>query len=555
MDKKYSFLIISSLLIMVCIALVTPVSAAKSRLDSLLLEVDKAIKTQESAVKQKEIFIDKIKSQLSYSNLSSDNRYIIYKQLGDEYRAYQSDSLKVYSQKRLDAAMQTGRQEWIIDSKINMALVQAQSGFFQMAVDILDNIDRDELTEQQLINYYIVYSDTYIYWIEFMVGTDVTHIVEKRRDVQDSLLRLLTADSYDYAVHYGTRYIESSVFDKAGELLLSTLPTLKPDTRDYAVLTSLLAYLYEQKGDVEKQKEYLAISALADIQGVIMENTSLRTLAMLLFNDGEVQRANIYIKKCMDDANFFNASLRNLQTSRILPIIDKAYQEERARQQQKLSLLLTIISILSFVLLVVIFFVIRQMFKLSKAQKRILHINNKLTELNQNLQLANEQQVLTNMSLADANHIKERFISNFLEISTEYIDKLEKLKQSIHLKIKAGQINDVLRITDSSADSARELKELYENFDRAFMNVYPDFVEEFNKLLRPEEQFRVSADGSLNQELRVFALIRLGITDSNKMATFLHYTLRTIYNYRSKVKSKALSQDENFEEKVKSLCV
>lgn len=545
---------ISSLLMMVCIVLVTPVLAAKSHLDSLLLQVDKAIETQESAVKQKEIFIEKIKAQLDYSYLGSDSRYIIFKQLSDEYRAYQSDSLKLYSQKRLEWAEKTKKQEWIIDSKINMALVHAQSGYFQMAVETLDGIDRQKLTTQQLIDYYIVASDTYIYWIEFLVGTDVADLVDKRREAQDSLLGLLSTNSYDYAVHYGTRYIESSMFDQAENLLLSILPTLTPDTRNYAVTTSLLAYLYELKVDVDKQKEYLAVSALADIQGVIMENTSLRTLAMLLFNDGDVQRANIYIKKCMDDANFFNASLRNLQTSRLLPIIDKAYQQERMAQQKKLSLLLSVISILSFVLILVIFFVIRQMFKLSKAQKRIMHINNQLTELNHNLQLANEQQILSNTSLADANHIKEQFISNFLDISTEYIDKLEKLKQTIHLKIKAGQINDVLRITDSSVDSARELKELYENFDRAFLNIYPNFIEEFNKLLRPDEYYKEASDGSLNQELRVFALIRLGIYDNNKIATFLHYTLRTIYNYRSKVKSKALSQDENFEEKVKALC-
>jgi hypothetical protein len=141
-----------------------------------------------------------------------------------------------------------------------------------------------------------------------------------------------------------------------------------------------------------------------------------------------------------------------------------------------------------------------------------------------------------------------------LELCTEFIDKLEKHKQTIHTKIKARQLNDVLRMTDSATDSARELKELYENFDIAFLNIYPIFVEEFNKLLRSEEQYKESADGALNQELRVFALIRLGITDSHKMATFLHYTLRTIYNYRSKVKSKALNQNENFEEKVKQLC-
>ncbi|MGQ1946529.1 DUF6377 domain-containing protein [Geofilum sp. OHC36d9] len=520
----------------------------------MLNRIDVAIKNQDFIVKQKELFIEKIKAQLVYSNLTSESQYLIYKQLADEYQAYQADSLKFYAQKRLTAAMATTNKEWITDSKINMALVQAKSGFFHSAVDILDDINKKILTRTQLINYYIAYSDTYVYWMEFNDGIDVSSLVEKKSRVQDSLIQLLPVDSYEYAVHNGTRFIESGIYDQAEVILMKFLPRLKPDTRDYAVLTSLLAYLYDQKGNAEKQKQFLALSALADIKGAIMENTSLRTLALLLFNEGKVQRPNMYIKKCMDDANFFNARLRNLQTSRILPIIDKAYQEDKARQEKKLSLLLIIISILSFILLVAILAVIRQMFKLSKAQKRILHINDQLTVLNHNLQLANEQYLQTNVSLADANHIKEQFISNFLDICTEYIDKLGRLKQTIHLKVNAGQIKDVLRMTDSASDTARELKELYANFDRAFLNIYPNFIEEFNKLLRPEEQYKESADGALNHELRVFALIRLGITDSNKIATFLHYTLRTIYNYRSKVKSKALNQNDNFEEKVHQLC-
>jgi hypothetical protein len=359
-------------------------SAVNPRLDSLLIRLDDAIQNQDLGIKQKEIFIQKTKAQLEHHNLTSESQYLVYKQLTDEYEAYQSDSLKIYSQKRLEAAIKTANKEWIIDSKINMALVLAKTGFFEAAIDTLDHINKRELTNQQFINCYKTYSDNYLYWIEYLEGIDVHALVEKRQNVQDSLMPLLPINSYDYVAYYGTKYIESGIFDKAETLLYSILPRLKEDTRDFAVLTSILAYLYERKGDIEKQKEYLAISALAEIRTVITENTSLRRLALLLFNEGEIQRANIYIKKCMDDANYFNARLRNLQTSRILPIIDKAYQEDRAKQQKTLSILLAVISFLSLVLMLVIFFVIRQMQKLSKAQKNILFINNQLTVLNQN---------------------------------------------------------------------------------------------------------------------------------------------------------------------------
>lgn len=528
--------------------------ASPSPLDTLLIKIDQALDDQNTFVRQKELFIKKIKAQLEVPNLNHESQYLIYKQLNGEYANYQVDSLKLYTQKQLEAAIQTANKEWINDSKINLAMVQAKAGFFQQALHLLSEINRLELTRPQLIKYYIAYSDTYLYWIEFNDGIDVSFFENQRSDIRDSLIALLQVDSYEYAVQSGLKAIDLGQYQKAEALLLQVLPQLQPDSRDYAVLNSLLAHLYEQKGDVPRQKEYLALSALADIEGGIMENTSLRLLAMLLFNDGEVQRANRYIKKCLDDANFFNARLRNLQTSRILPIIDKAYQDDRARQEQKQLVLLTVISVLSAMLFLVILFMIRQMVKLSKAQKRILQINGQLTDLNHHLQMANEKQKETNSSLAEANHIKEQFISNFLEICTEYIEKLEKLKFTIQLKIKAGQMNDVLRLTDSNSDSSRELKELYENFDRAFLNIYPNFIDELNKLLRVEEHYKESLDGSLNQELRVFALIRLGITDNNRIATFLHYTLRTIYNYRSKVKAKAVNPGDNFEDKIKHLC-
>ncbi|MGN6417809.1 MAG: DUF6377 domain-containing protein, partial [Pseudobacter sp.] len=170
------------------------------------------------------------------------------------------------------------------------------------------------------------------------------------------------------------------------------------------------------------------------------------------------------------------------------------------------------------------------------------------------LLMAGEQLKQTNISLAEANHIKEKFIGQFLEICTEHIDKLEAFKLVVNRRVRAGQINEILNMTSSSSqDAARELKTLYASFDSAFLNIYPSFLQEFNQLLRPDQQYETGDDRSLNQELRVFALIRLGITDSNKIASFLHYSLRTIYNYRSKVKSKALFPDSNFEEKVKQI--
>lgn len=526
---------------------------AVSKLDSLLIELDNAIKQEKQYTDQKENYINKIKQQLDNPNLNDGDRYQVYQNLTKEYEFYICDSAKFYSSRSVSLAEKINNLNWTQESKIQFARIQAEAGMFANATDILGSIKREELTPQQLITYYKAYSDTYIYWIEYQEGYDIDMLVKKRNDYQDSILQIAPEDSYAYAINFSTKYIELRKFDKAEDVLFAYFPTLKPDTREYSIYTSILAYFHEQKNQREKQKEYLAMSAISDVRASVKENLSLRSLAILLFEDGDINRANFYIKKSMEDANFYNARLRNIQISKVLPIIDKAYQLDKEKQQNKLRILLITVSVLSFILLLAIYFVFRQIKKLSKAQKEILEINTRLNDLNENLQLANEQQRQTNITLAEADHIKEQFISSFLEICTEYIERFDAFKITVNRKIKAGQVSDILKITSSTEDSARELKELYNNFDKAFLNIYPNFVEEFNKLLREEEHYPVN-NKSLNQELRIFALIRLGITDSNKIATFLHYTLRTIYNYRSKVKSKAINQDDDFEEKVKHLC-
>ncbi|WP_165021549.1 DUF6377 domain-containing protein [Dysgonomonas sp. ZJ279] len=527
--------------------------SAESRLDSLLIELDNTLLNEKEYTIQKEAYINKYKQQLDKQNINDENKYLIYQNLSKEYEAFVFDSAYLYSQKAIDIAQKLGNKNWLHQSKIQMARIQAKAGIFTRAIEILNAINSKELTKDQLIDYYYTYADSYIYWLEYQNGFDIQNLIEKRRNYQDSLLQAVETNTYEHAINYGTRYIEINDFKNAERVLFPYFSNVKPDTRNYAILTSIFAYFYEQKGDREQQKIYLAMSAIADIRASVKENTSLRTLAVLLFEEGDVKRANNYIKKSLDDANFYNARLRNIQTSRLLPIIDKAYQLDREYQQDKLRTLLIIVSLLSCILLVAIYFVVKQVRRLSKAKNEIEQINSRLSILNEDLKIANENQNHTNLSLAEANRIKEQFIGSFLEICTQYIDKLDAFKITVNRKIKAGQTNEILKMTSASEDSVRELKELYTNFDNAFLNIYPNFVEEFNKLLRQEERYAVNNEKILNQELRVFALIRLGITDSNKIATFLHYTLRTIYNYRSKVKSKVLNQEIDFEEAIRHI--
>jgi len=527
-------------------------TSASSRLDSLLVVLDNTIKNEKQYTENKKNHINSIKLQLNNQNQNPKDLYRIYQNLVNEYESFIGDSARVYILKAMDIANDLQDNIKLQDCKIRYAMLQSKAAMFSDAIDILNQVNRNILTQEQLVPYYKAYIDTYVYWMEYH-ESDIWKLYEIKRTYQDSLLQIVPRNTFDYAISYGTKYIEINDFDKAEKILLSFYPQIKPETKEHAVYTSILAYLYEKKDDTEKQKEYLALSAISDIKALVKENVSLRTLALLLFNDGDINRAYSYIKQSLEDANYYNGKLRNIQVSRLLPVIDKAYQLERERQENKLRTLLILVSILSLFLIGAVYFVIKQVRKLSRSRREILQINNRLNQLIEDLKLANDHQKNTNISLAESNRVKEKFISNFLEICAEYINKLENFKITVNRRIKAGQTNEILKMTSSSEDSARELKELYTNFDKAFLSIYPNFVEDINKLLRADEYYPISKDQSLNHELRVFALIKLGITDSNKIASFLHYTLRTVYNYRSRVKSKSLYQDDNFEDRIKQI--
>lgn len=529
------------------------VAFAQKPMDSLLNELDQTISRQHIYTHQKQI---KIKNLLRKVKNTADDEtlYSLYRDLSRYYEVFVADSAQLFTNKALEVASRLNKESYIAESSIQLARIKAKAGMFPFSLEILEKINKSRLSKIQLVDYYKAYLEVYIYWIEYQDGRDVNELIEKKISVQDSLISILPKESYEYAINYGTKNIELKKFDTAEKVLLGAFDTVRPDTREFSILNSILAYLYQEKKDISKEQEFLIKSAISDIHAAVKENISLRTLAILLYDSGDVKRANFYIKQSLEDANFFNARLRNIQIARVLPIIDKAYQLDKEKQEKRLRFLLITVSILSIVLFTAIVFVIKQIKKLSRAKKELTVTNLKLNELNAELQQAYDRQALTNRSLAEANHIKEEYIKSFLEICTEYIDRLENFKTIVNRKIKTGQTTDIIKMTTSSAqDSSRELKELYNNFDKAFLKIYPNFVSELNKFLRPEERYPVNDDQTLNQELRVFALIRLGVTNNNQIATFLHYTLRTIYNYRSKVKSKAINPDDNFEILVQSI--
>ncbi|NDV81638.1 DUF6377 domain-containing protein [Bacteroides sp. 51] len=536
-----NFIIFTSISVSLC---------AKSPSDSLLMALDKAIAESGRYEKQKTDRIQLIKDELNNPRISEADRYRVHSRLFQEYESYNCDSARYYVDRNLDIAQRTGNPDWMNESLIRKANILAFTGLYSEAIDLLRKVDQQRLHDDKLAEYYTSLQNIYLYRAEYVSGDEYMYVYLDSMNVyRDLTLHYLPESSYEYTIVMVPRLIDQQRLEDAERMLLTYLGNRQSGTRDYSVLTSILAFVYECSGDPQQRKIYLLKSAISDIQAVVKENNSLRALAELLYEEGHIARADHYMKISMEDANFFNARLRNIQASKMLPIIDSAYQKQKEAQRKELQVLLLIISILSVFLLVAVVYVILQIRKVARARRRVIEVNKELKHLNHELTEANNQQRLTNHTLTEANHIKEEYIGRFLGLCSAYIDKLEAYRRMLNKKAASGKVEELYKTLKSNQFIEDELKEFYENFDSSFLSIFPDFVDRFNTLLPATERIVPKQDEHLTTELRIFALIRLGINDSQKIAGFLRYSITTIYTYRSKLRNKSLYK-ETFEEEV-----
>lgn len=526
-----------------------PVSAQQT-LDSLLHNLDVAIENSEQYEKEKIQRITLMKDGLKAHELSPEEEYRINLRLYNEYEAYICDSARHYINRNIDIATRLDNREWLDESKLKKAHILATSGLYAEGVRLLETIEKLYLSERLLVDYYMAFENIYLYHAEYAQDDEYRpEYLDKMNRYRDSVLLVVPEGSYQYVIVRAPQFIDRQQPEQAEILLKDCMRKTASDTREYAILTSILAFTYQMSNRLELQKMSLTESAIADIKGVVKENNSLRALSELLYEEGALDRANKYMKKSMADASFYNARLRNVQASKMLPVIDYAYQLEKEMQRRKLQIFLGVISILSLFLIVAVGYVIRQLKKLAKARREVVHANRELQKLNADLVEANRRQKQTNDSLTEANCIKEEYIGRFLGQCSAYIDKLETYRRMLNKKAASGKVEELYKTLKSSQFIEDELKEFYHNFDNSFLSIFPDFVECFNRLLPEGEQIVPKQGERLTTELRIFALIRLGITDSAKIASFLRYSITTIYTYRSKLKNKSLYRD-NLEEQV-----
>jgi tetratricopeptide (TPR) repeat protein len=307
---------------------------------------------------------------------------------------------------------------------------------------------------------------------------------------------------------------------------------------EMAIATSSLGYVYSQLGRTNEAIDMLIKAAIADIKSSTKETVALRNLAVHLYNKGDVDRAYRYIKIAFDDATFYNARHRKIEIGAVLPIIEGERISTIERQKKQLmqySVLLTLLSVLIIVFALIIY----------KQLKELKEVKRKLQETNNDLRLMNE-------SLLETNKIKEKYIGYFFKVNSIYIEKIEEFQKAVHRKIVSRQFDDLDDLIKNSYFK-KERENLYINFDKIFLKIFPHFVDEFNALFREEDRIILREDELLNTDLRIFALMRLGISDNEQIAKFLNYSVNTIYTYKTKIKNKSIVPRNEFEDRIMAI--
>jgi len=487
--------------------------------------------------------INKLKNNLLFKrNSTQKSLFDIHYQLFEQYQKFQSDSALTYIYKCQEIIGQEN-DSLRIKLQLDLAHLYSTKGRYLEANEILKNISPQTIPVMLLAKYY----DTYLAFYSHYGQSNNNNIYYRQSELyRDSLLQYLDPNAISYQIEIATRDIFAGNRKKAIEALEYILQN-KNNTGEYTALVSyLLGIAYKQENNPEKQKYYVLQSAIEDIKNANKDNASLQDLALIYYGEENFDRAFKLIDKAIKDAIYCDVRYRIIEGTTFYPIINASYQAKINAQNKKLLFNLVLISVLTVVLIAGIIFIIKQMNKLSLVKSQLSQTNNQLL-------LMNTQIHKSNIELSEANHIKEEYIAQFFDMCSSYIEKIDLLRKRVIKKANTNQLQDLITELKSPKLIEDEVIELYHNFDTIFLNLYPSFIEDFNSLLREEEIILPKKNELLNTELRIFALIRLGIDDSVKIASFLRYSLRTVYNYRTKVRNKAIGDREEFENLVKKI--
>lgn len=524
-------------ILLVCLCFPVSLWAEYRDLEPLLKELDAVIDQKYTYTLPKEKELSELRTRLKNAK---DNRqkYDLCNKLFTGYLHYQADSALAYVEKKQELLPLLNDPLLEQELIINRAEVMGVMGMYSWAEQLLSQVKPATLTPALLGYYYRTVRANYGWFADYLVNKDLEQIYKDKAHIYRDSIMLTTSPGIDHDIVEAEKWMVEGDVEKALEML-NRLSEDNPDLRQQAFINYTLAEVYGQKGEVDNQIQRLALTAIADLKFGTREYASLQKLAYLLYDKGDVDRAYKYLTCSMDDAVACNARLRFSEVTEFFPIVDKAYKLKEERSRTIRYGLLIFASFLSLALIVGMCWLYRW--------------NKKLSLMRQNLSVANEQLRLVNRELAQTGKVKEAYIAHYLDQCVAYLDKLESYRRSLAKLAMASRIDDLFKAIKSEQFIKDERKEFYQNFDKSFLELFPNFITSFNDLLIEEARIHPKYNELLTTELRIFALIRLGVTDSNAIAHFLGYSLATVYNYRSRMKNRAKGDKDTFEQQVMNL--
>ena len=405
------------------------------------------------------------------------------------------------------------------------------TSFWALQNSLLGSISPAQVSVEARIAYYNQQAELNLYRSEMAQYTPYfMDYIDSTQYYRQLLLQIAPKESFEYITNRASYSCEQGDVKGAIRQFEEYLPTLRPGDRRYSIVASTLAYFYWKDENPKQQEHYLLLSAVSDLRGAILENNALRELAAILMERGEYERAYRYLSRASNDAQQYGSRLRSMQVARLTPLIAKAYDAGRERAQLHTSRLLTAISVIALLLFCLILFNFYLLYKRHITNRKINMMNGELSRHNEEMQIVNAQLSTLNSQMKEANRIKDEYIGRFLELCSALIHRGEERHKFFNRLARDRKLEDLYAELKSGTAINEGIKLFHTNFDTAFLNIYPDFISEVNRLMTPDNQFEVMPDSTrLTTELRVLALIRLGITDNQKIADILRSSITTIY--------------------------
>jgi tetratricopeptide (TPR) repeat protein len=512
--------------------------SARSETNRLLSELDGYIGRKSEYTDQKWERINTLLKQTNQAIRLNDYRelYDLYNRLSDEYKSFIYDSAFFYINKLNQVAPLLNDRDKYAHAKIKMGFTLLSSGLFKESLDSLLSIDLTGCKNDTKQEYYSLVARTYYDLADY--DNDV-HFASIYRRIGnrylDSAIFLLHEDTPEYWAAIGLLEMKSNDLQGSADAFNFLISKYEISIHQYAIATSSVAYVYTLMDREYEAIDMLIKASIADIKSSTRETVALRNLAVLLMKRGDIDRAYRYIKIALEDATFYNARHRKIEVGAVLPIIEGERLRIVESQKKKLTQYSLVVTLLSIVVLAFSIIIFMQLRRLIRVRRMLQEYNSSLQEMNHKLE--------------EANIIKEEYIGHFFTMNSEFIEKLESYRKNIQRKIATRQIDDLANII-SNTDLKKERESLFLNFDKIFIKLFPRFVDEFNSFFKEEDRVVLKHDELLNSDLRIFALMRLGITDSEKIAKFLDFSVNTIYTYRTKIKHKAVIGREDFDERI-----